>query len=335
MRRNGRIVSAFVMAACALTCTASFAGTKVKIIYTAAPPYLASFVAQDQGFFAKNGLDVVLELVANGSVITQSLVSGGAEIGGPTATVLLQADEAGLDMVALAAAEKFPTPYRLGLLAREGSNVASPASLAGKTIGVPGLNGVIDVMVRKFLAANGVDEKKVKRVELAFAQMGDALKSGQVDVVATADPFFSRIVDSKLGYPAGAFADVVPAGTVAAVYAATRKWTVAHADAVKAFRQSLSEATEFIRERNSRRRSATEPCQVHEATASGRRHPGLSDRPRAGSYAGKSPVLDRRCQRAGHDREEGGCEVADRALKDGSGSHTHLKQGTKSKQKKS
>ena len=79
--------------------------------------------------------------------------------------------------------------------------------------------------------------------------MGDALKSGQVDVVATADPFFSRIVDSKLGYPAGAFADVVPAGTVAAVYAATRKWTVAHADAVKAFRQSLSEATEFIRER--------------------------------------------------------------------------------------
>jgi NitT/TauT family transport system substrate-binding protein len=237
------------MAACALTCTASFAGAKVKIIYTAAPPYLASFVAQDQGFFAKNGLDVVLELVANGSVITQSLVSGGAEIGGPTATVLLQADEAGLDMVALAAAEKFPTPYRLGLLAREGSNVASPASLPGKTIGVPGLNGVIDVMVRKFLAANGVDEKKVKRVELAFAQMGDALKSGQVDVVATADPFFSRIVDSKLGYPAGAFADVVPAGTVAAVYAATRKWTVAHADAVKAFRQSLSEATEFIRER--------------------------------------------------------------------------------------
>jgi NitT/TauT family transport system substrate-binding protein len=249
MRRNGRIVSAFVVAACALTCTASFAGTKVKIIYTAAPPYLASFVAQDQGFFAKNGLDVVLELVANGSVITQSLVSGGAEIGGPTATVLLQADEAGLDMVALAAAEKFPTPYRLGLLAREGSNVASPASLAGKTIGVPGLNGVIDVMVRKFLAANGVDEKKVKRVELAFAQMGDALKSGQVDVVAIADPFFSRIVDSKLGYPAGAFADVVPAGTVAAVYAATRNWTVAHADAVKAFRQSLSEATEFIRER--------------------------------------------------------------------------------------
>ena len=201
MRRNGRIVSAFVMAACALTCTASFAGTKVKIIYTAAPPYLASFVAQDQGFFAKNGLDVVLELVANGSVITQSLVSGGAEIGGPTATVLLQADEAGLDMVALAAAEKFPTPYRLGLLAREGSNVTSPASLAGKTIGVPGLNGVIDVMVRKFLAANGVDEKKVKRIELAFAQMGDALKSGRVDVVATADPFFSRIVDFQARVP--------------------------------------------------------------------------------------------------------------------------------------
>ena len=230
----------------AFTGNVSVAATKVKIIYTAAPPYLASFVAQDQGFFAKNGLDVTLELVATGGVIAQALVAGGAEIGGPTATVLLQANDNGLDLVAVAAAEKFPTPYQLGLLSRPGANIILPSDFAGKTIGVPGLGGVIDVLTVKFLSAKGVDVKKVKRVELSFPQMGDSLKSAQVDAVAAADPFYSRIVSANIGAAAGAFAEIVPKGTVAAIYASTRKWAEANPDAVKAFRESLSEANDFI-----------------------------------------------------------------------------------------
>jgi NitT/TauT family transport system substrate-binding protein len=124
----------------------SSAATKIKLLYTASPPFLASFVAQDQGFFGKRGLDLELELVATGGTIVPAMVGGSAQIGGPTATVLLQANEAGLEVLALAAAEKFPTPYELGILAREGSNIRSGSDLAGKAIGVPGLNGVIDVM---------------------------------------------------------------------------------------------------------------------------------------------------------------------------------------------
>jgi NitT/TauT family transport system substrate-binding protein len=76
------------------------AATKIKLLYTAAPPFLASFVAQDQGFFSKRSLDVDFELVATGGVIIPALVGGSGQIGGPTVTVLLQANEAGLEVLA-------------------------------------------------------------------------------------------------------------------------------------------------------------------------------------------------------------------------------------------
>jgi NitT/TauT family transport system substrate-binding protein len=222
------------------------AATKIKLLYTAAPPFLASFVAQDQGFFSKRSLDVDFELVATGGVIIPALVGGSGQIGGPTVTVLLQANEAGLEVLALAAAEKFPTPYKLGLVAREGSNIRTAADLAEKSIGVPGLNGVIDVMTRKFIAQAGLKETQVKRVELGFPQMGDSLKSGKVDVVAAADPFFTRIVEAKIGSPLTSFSDVVPPGTVAAVYVSTKSWATQNQDAVRSFREALAEANLFI-----------------------------------------------------------------------------------------
>jgi NitT/TauT family transport system substrate-binding protein len=70
----------------------------------------------------------------------------------------------------------------------------------------------------------GLKESQVKRVELAFPQMGDALKRGQVDAVAAADPFFGRIVEAKLASPLTSFSDLVPPGTVAALYASTKAW---------------------------------------------------------------------------------------------------------------
>src|SRR5262245_45596963 len=36
---------------------AALAATRIKLLYTASPPFLGAFVAQDQGFFRKRGLD--------------------------------------------------------------------------------------------------------------------------------------------------------------------------------------------------------------------------------------------------------------------------------------
>ena len=221
------------------------AAQKLKLLYTATPPFLAGYVAKDQGS-STAGLEIEFQLITTGSAIVPALVSNSAQIGGPTASVLLQANEAGLNVVALAAAEKFPTPYKLGLVAREGSNIRTATDLVGKTVGVPGLNGVIDMMTRKFISQGGIKETQVRRVELGFPQQVDAMKTGQVDVIATVDPFFSRAVDTKIGFPLTSFSELVPAGTVAAVYASTRQWAAQNREIVRAFQNALAEGNAFI-----------------------------------------------------------------------------------------
>jgi NitT/TauT family transport system substrate-binding protein len=221
------------------------AATKIRLMYTAVSGYSACYIAKDQGFFAKRGLDVDLILAPQGGAIIEGLVSGSAEIGTPTPTVFLQALDSGLDQVALAATNAFPEQSKSGVLARSDSNIHGAADLIGKKVGVPGINGLLDVVFRKWLADKGIDTKRVTYVEASFPQMSDMLRAGTVDAVVAVDPFYSRIIEQKTGYLVDNYTSVLPDGTIASVYSATGAWAKAHADAVKAFQGALSEAAAF------------------------------------------------------------------------------------------
>ena len=221
------------------------AATKVHITYTAVSGYAASYIAKDQGFFEKRGLDVELSLAAHGGAIVAGVVSGSMEMGTPTPTVFLQAVDGGLDLVAVAATNAFPEKTNSGVVVREGSNIKTGQDLVGKKVGVPGLNGLLDVIFRKWLADQHVDLKRVSFVEVSFPQMNDMLRAGNVDAVVVVDPFYSRILEQKTGYLLDNYTKGLPDGTIASVYATTGKWAVAHNDAVKAFQAALAEAVAF------------------------------------------------------------------------------------------
>ena len=124
------------------------------------------------------------------------MVAGSAQVGAPTPTVLLQANDGGLDLVYFAGCDVYPTQSKTGILAMIGSNLQGPRDLPGKKIGVPGFNGIVDLLTRKWIQSAGGDAKKVTYIELQFPAMRDALKSGLVDAVALLDPFYSRIADA-------------------------------------------------------------------------------------------------------------------------------------------
>src|SRR6185437_14052272 len=191
------------------------AATKIRVMYTAVSGYSSAYIAKDQGFFQKRGLDVDLILAPQGGAIIEGLVSGSAENGTPTPTVFLQAVDSGLDMVAIAATNAFPEKSKSGVLARSEASIHSAQDLIGKKVGVPGINGLLDVVFRQWLANKGIDTRKVTYVEASFPQMGDMLKSGTVDAVVSVDPFYSRIVDSKVGYLVDSYTSVLPDGTIA------------------------------------------------------------------------------------------------------------------------
>jgi NitT/TauT family transport system substrate-binding protein len=242
-----RTLSAILAAALTLAATAAFAATKIDLLYTGAAAIASAYVAKDQGFFTKHGLDVDLTLTANGTTIPAALVSDSAQVGIPTPTVLLQANDAGLDLVMIAGAEQFPTPSRIALFVQPGSDLRKPEDFAGKKIGVPGLNGVIDIMVRQWLAPSGADTKAVY-VEVSIPQGPDALRSGQVDAIATIDPFTQRLQSSKTGTMVVDLNTIVPKGAYSVSYVTTRDWANKNPEAAKSFKAALEEANTFAKD---------------------------------------------------------------------------------------
>jgi NitT/TauT family transport system substrate-binding protein len=234
--------------ACALSLVSLSAQAQDKIVvgYTAVPVWAAAYVGVDQGIFAKHGLNVELLFIQLNSTIPQALVSNSIQIGVPTPPVFIQANDAGLDLVALNGTTvtdgKDPD---VGVLAREGSNIRNPQDFVGKKVGIPGLGASLHVLFRRWLTAKGVDYDKVHFVEIAFPQAPDVLKSGTVDAVVTGDPFMTKIVSEKIGYMVAPFVGELPAGISAGFFAATRDWVEAHAKEVAAFRAAIVEAADL------------------------------------------------------------------------------------------
>ena len=164
------------------------AQTKLKMTYTAVTGFTAGYVAEQQGFFQKHGVDVDFVQTNISGNIPAVIESGSSELGGPTLPSLLQANDAGLDLVVFAGGAVYPLSGDV-LIARKGAGIQKVTDLKGKTVGVPGIGALLHIMLRRDLKANGVDPNSVKFVELGFPQAGDALRSGQIDAYPVAGAF--------------------------------------------------------------------------------------------------------------------------------------------------
>jgi NitT/TauT family transport system substrate-binding protein len=114
-------------------------------------------------------------------------------------STVLQANEAGLDLVVFASGQVYPIEGDI-LVARTGSEIQTAADLKGKTVGVPGLGAFLHFMLVRNLKQNGVDPSSMKYVEVGFPQAAEALKAGQIDAYPAVPPFTARILQSGVGY---------------------------------------------------------------------------------------------------------------------------------------
>ena len=220
------------------------AETKLKMMYTAVSGFTASYVAQEQGFFKKRGVDMEFIQTMSSGNNPPALVSNSVQVAGPTMPTLLQANDSGLDLVVIANGAVYPLEADI-LVARQGSDIKSPADLKGKTVGVPGLGALLHFMLIRNLKQNGVDPASVKMVEIGFPQAADALKSGQIDAYPMQAPFTARVLQSGAGYEVQNWLKSTPDGTITVVYATTRKWADENKDTVKALTDGMKEAVEF------------------------------------------------------------------------------------------
>lgn len=219
---------------------------KATIGYNSVADFVLAFIAKDQGFFDKRGLDADLKLNQVSLVATPTVLTAGSiDIGGVTPPALLLADENGLDIKIVAGADQTAAGFHLsGIVLRADSDIKTAADLKGKTVAVPGLNDLLHILVVKWLGDRGVAKSDVHYVEVSMVQLGDALKSGRVDAVVPVEPFTTRIATSG-GRVLAYYVDDLPAGIPPVVWAATGKYAAAHPAVVKAFRAGLADAADY------------------------------------------------------------------------------------------
>lgn len=246
LARFARVAAAAAAATLAFTGTAA-AQTKLTLGYTGANAFLAAFVAKDQGFFAKRGLDVTLQLVPVGSTIASAMAGGSLHVGTLTPPAFILANEGGVEsMIVSGATLQTKANPTMAVMARNGSNIKVPKDFAGKRVGVPGLNGVNHVTLMKWLKDRGVDLKQVTFVEAFFPQMSDLLKGGQIDAAVPVEPFIGRIKQQNTGYLVANHAAELADSYLESFFIMTKDFVHKNPKVARDFKEAIREAVAWI-----------------------------------------------------------------------------------------
>ena len=156
--------------------------------------YLPLTVAEQQGYFKDEGLDVKISDFAGGSAALRAVVGGSAEVvsGAYEHTISLQAKKQYFQ--AFVAQGRLPQ-IAFGVATGKADRVKSFKDLKGLKVGVSAPGSSTHNLVKQMLTLGGLDPNK--DVSIIGVGLGataiSALKSGQVDAVSNTDPVMTKL----------------------------------------------------------------------------------------------------------------------------------------------
>lgn len=159
------------------------------------------FIADQEGYFAEQGLEVELVKMPRSSEAIPSLAAGQVDVISTVLTVgLLNATAAKAIKVVAGAYHVAPTGCAWqGVVARanllKAGELSSPVQLRGRRISVNPL-GFGGYCVEKLLITAGLTLDDVQIVDLPAPAEAEAFQNGSIDVATTAEPWISRIVQA-------------------------------------------------------------------------------------------------------------------------------------------
>ena len=199
-----------------------------------------AFYAKDQGFFAKQGLDVTVNPVGNGPAIAAAVASGAIDIGFSNALSIETAYKKGLPFVFIAPAAIYSSAAPTSvLMVPKDSPLKTARDLNGKTIAVNGLKNIAEYAPSYWIDKNGGDSSTVKFIELSPIETPAALEAHRIDAAHVAEP---QITQAKANSRVFAKCyDLLGEGFMIAGYFTTRPWADAHPDLVRRFQAAMRE----------------------------------------------------------------------------------------------
>jgi ABC-type nitrate/sulfonate/bicarbonate transport system substrate-binding protein len=198
-----------------------------------------TFVADEKGFFKKEGLDIELIYTQGGRYSLDALLAGSAEAANIVGeNVGYYGYTGGRDLKVLSV---IISSTSNAIVARRSAGISKPEDLEGKRLAIsPGTTS--DVFSRRFMDVHGIKNVQIIRVQPNAMQMTVLAKGA--DAAATWDPFISNIA-KQLGKDAVVFYE--PASTYLGYMflAVSPAWERAHPQAVRKLENAYQMAAEF------------------------------------------------------------------------------------------
>jgi NitT/TauT family transport system substrate-binding protein len=158
--------------------------------------YLPLTIAETQGYFKAEGLDVTIADFAGGSRALQALVGGSADVTSGAFEHTINMQVKGQRLRAFVLQGRAPQIV-LGINPKTMPNYKSPADLKGKKLGVTAPGSSTQVLANFVLAKAGLKPGDVSIIGVGAGNGAvAAMRAGQIDAISNLDPVITLLVRS-------------------------------------------------------------------------------------------------------------------------------------------
>ena len=217
---------------------------KITVAFPPVDPTAEVLYAYDLGLFDKQGLDVTLQPLGNGSAIAAGVASGSIDFGVGNLISIESAHTKGvpLTIVAPGAANLNSAPSNVLIVAKN-SPLQKASDLNGKVIATNPLRGIGDLMTDAWIDKNGGDSSTVKYIEIPFPQTEAVVTQGRADASLSVEPFITQAKGDTRVF-ANTFGVLGDNYLITAFFAAA-PWAQAHPAIVAKFAAAIREAGDW------------------------------------------------------------------------------------------
>jgi ABC-type nitrate/sulfonate/bicarbonate transport system substrate-binding protein len=198
------------------------------------------YIAQDQGFFAKNGLNITIRDYDTGSTAFKGMENREVDISVASEYSVVGAALKKENISIIGIIDKFQTQH---LVARKDRGIEKISDLKGKRIGVS-RQTIREFYLGRFLTLQGMSLQDVTLVNVPTSESVTAITNGSVDAIIFYQPYVN-FINNQLGDNGVTW----PAQSSQLTYntiTCRNEWIASHPGQINRFLTSLQQAEEYI-----------------------------------------------------------------------------------------
>jgi NitT/TauT family transport system substrate-binding protein len=201
----------------------------------------ALLVAEAQGTYQNNGLNVNLRQISTGSSIVSAMASGDVDIGYVGITPALQGISQGMPIKVVAAVNLDGS----GIVVDPQANITNTTDLRGKKVATPGVSSIQQVLLLYQLNKYNMTSKDLDILSINIFMLPSTLASKKIDAYIAYEPYVSIAPYRNTGNVL-MYSDQIMPGHPCCVIVARQDFIDQHPDQLQKFLEIHNNTTKFV-----------------------------------------------------------------------------------------